>query len=473
MFHFSQQVVLLVLIAATLPGCAGNKLKNVLHTIPYQVHPHAKLRPELLCAEPYGKLCTAVRYISGNYYLPLEHEKVVDAFIEGGTRELESVKGQKYHIVMESSDPKLCKSPYTKLCGTVQLLSERSAVSLREVIEIFMSGGMKELKLDTYSYYRGPPKKQKEKEGDEEEDDEAIGYSGIGISLKQKENQVMVQSVIPGFEAFLAGMRRGDIITHIRGNSVSGMNTREVAKLIRGKPKTRVRITVLRKCAGRSHTLTLMRWRIPNVMHIESRILLGNFGYISIPHFGPGVAERVKHMLRTLADRTHLKGLIINLRDNPGGRTKQAIRLASFFVEYGAVVHKHFQSRDEEHSVMSDDFLPEFRNLPIVVLVNEDSASSAEIFAGAIRDNHRGMLVGVRTFGKGVGQLGYGFKDKSAIHLTVYQFRTPLKRNVNGVGLEPDVTVREGKNDSCMNIDSQMIAAVRILQIWNALTRAR
>lgn len=460
--HLIHRVILLGIFIVLFSGCAGNKPIHVADTTPL----YLQFKAKTVCPEPYEKLCKGVFYISTNYYLPIPEEKIIDAFIKGGANLLGVT------VSLQASGGKICKSPYNRLCHAARFLSRESGVPEREVIEAFLSGGVKELNLGPYSYYKSPPRKSERKKDVDEEDEDPTSYPGIGISLKQEGDKITVRSVVPGHEADLAGIRREDVITHVNDISVDGMYTWDVVRLIRGDRGKKVRITYVRACdGGLPQTVSVVRWRVTSIARANGRILPGNYVYFDIPNFHLGMAELTKYQLQKYARRMRLNGLIFDLRNNRGGITPQAVLFASFFVEKGVVLHEHRQGRVNVSQVTSKKFLPEMRGVPIAILVNNGTASASEIFAGAMQDHGRGILVGDgRTYGKGIGQFDHRFEDRSSLRLTVYQYQTPLKREVQGIGLRPDVTVRNAAYNSCTDTDTQITAAVKVLKTWNSLS---
>ncbi|MCI0561888.1 MAG: S41 family peptidase, partial [Nitrososphaera sp.] len=334
----SQRAILLVMFLAALSGCVGRKPKDV--SLEVRAPVPVQYTPKVVCLEPYNKLCRAVRHISANYYLPLEQERVIDLFIQGGK------KRAGVGFIETNGKQSACEGVYDRLCGAVRAVAQQSVLSEHDVVEAFLEGGMEELNLDPYSFYKKPLRKGTNRGGKVLSNGIANARSyGIGVSLRQKEDQVVVRSVIPELEADIGGIQSGDIITHVDDVSMNGRNRCEAGRRIKGALGTKVRITIARECTGFPRTLTLTRWPIPPTTAREAMTLPGNYGYLDIPHFKLGDAKFAKKELLRLVRRIHLKGLILDVRGNPGGNIGEAIQFVSFFIKEGAVVHRHFRSR--------------------------------------------------------------------------------------------------------------------------------
>jgi carboxyl-terminal processing protease len=268
-------------------------------------------------------------------------------------------------------------------------------------------------------------------------------YSGIGIYLGMKEKHPVVQSVIDGTPAFKAGLKSGDVIIEVDGKKTAGKSIDEVASMIRGEEGTTVTLTLAR--AGREGTFKVSIKRatikIPNV---ESKLIEGNVGYVRIRGFNQNTLVDTQNALRELKNKG-AEGFIIDLRGNPGGLLEQAVELASLFIEKGKIVSIRYRDKQEEiynaHRLTFDGQKISLFNEPIVVIVDGGSASASEIFAGAVKDYKRGVLVGEKTFGKGSVQDVVKLPNGDGILITIAKYFTPSGKSIHMKGIEPDVKV--------------------------------
>jgi len=259
-------------------------------------------------------------------------------------------------------------------------------------------------------------------------------YTGVGLYIEERDGYVVIQSPIPNTPAHAAGLRAGDRILAVDGRSVVGERAGTVAGMIRGPEGTRVTLTIQRG-DGEPFDVELQRVRI-ELPSVEARIEGGDIGYIRVYQFYSGVGDKV----RDIYDRFRslgMKGVVLDLRDNPGGLLTEAIDTARVFVPRGPVVH--IVSSGGQRSTFNARFA--IAGPPVAVLVNGGSASASEIVAAAIRESGAGFLVGSRTFGKGTVQTIVEFADGSGFKFTTAEYLTPGGRSIDGVGLEPDVTV--------------------------------
>lgn len=265
-------------------------------------------------------------------------------------------------------------------------------------------------------------------------------YSGVGLWLRGTstgEPGVEVGSVQPGSPAEQAGLQPGDVVVAIDRTDVSTAEVPVVAALLRGRDRTTVRIDVRRGNATRSLTVTRTTFDTTDVT-VER--LQGDITRISVAAFTRGVGRDVSDALRAQAGR--VGGVVLDLRDNPGGLLDEAVAVASVFLDGGPVVSYERRGRDTEHL---EAFAGGDTTTPLVVLVNPATASAAEVVAAALQDRNRAVLVGTRTYGKGSVQEPSKLSDGSALELTVGRYVTPAGRSIEGVGIEPDVVVPPGE----------------------------
>jgi len=288
-------------------------------------------------------------------------------------------------------------------------------------------------------------------------------FGGVGIEVEKDKEHLYVLKPINGTPAFKAGLRTGDIILKIDGKSTQDMNIYVAKNRIRGPLGTSVTLTVFRNSDEKIYEYRLKR-EVINVPTVEGKILRGtNIAHISIGQFNANTDVELENVLRELGipmndpERSKVKGIILDLRDNPGGELEAAVHVADFFVPEGSIVSIEYRTEGEE--IYRSD--KRFINLPLVVLVNGNSASASEIVSGAIKDTKAGILVGTKTFGKGVVQSLYQLQNGAGLKLTIGRYLTPLKHDINNKGIEPDVKVKLPNNATK---DIQLDKAIEILK---------
>ncbi|MBW1938096.1 MAG: S41 family peptidase [Deltaproteobacteria bacterium] len=264
-------------------------------------------------------------------------------------------------------------------------------------------------------------------------------FTGIGIEISLKDGILTVVSPIEGTPAYKAGLKANDKILKIEGKTTKNMTLIESVKLLRGAKGTKVTISIYREGWRRLKDVTLTRDVIP-IQSVRSRILEDGYGYIRVSNFQNKTTFELKKAISELEKGKGLKGLVLDLRNNPGGLLDQAVKVADVFLEKGLVVYTdgrieeqkmRFEAHPNKHS----------HNYPIAVLVNEGSASASEIVAGALQDHKRAIILGVRTFGKGSVQTIIPLEDGSAVRLTTARYYTPNGRSIQAKGIEPDIEV--------------------------------
>lgn len=267
-------------------------------------------------------------------------------------------------------------------------------------------------------------------------------FGGIGAEITVKNSVITVVSPIDDTPAFMAGIKPGDQILKIDDVSTKGMTSWEAVKKIRGPENTKVVLTIMRKSWAKPKAITIER-AIINIRTVKSELYDKNIGYIRISSFQEKTAEDMKAALGKLEQKAApLKGLLLDMRNNPGGLLDQAIKVSDHFLQSGVIVStrgrmKFLQSRSRARDQGNEP------SYPIVVLINEGAASAAEIVAGALQDNGRAVVVGVRTFGKGSVQTLFPLDNGAAIKLTTAKYYTPNGKPVHENGITPDVTIGE------------------------------
>ncbi|MDW8141743.1 MAG: S41 family peptidase, partial [Candidatus Bipolaricaulota bacterium] len=258
---------------------------------------------------------------------------------------------------------------------------------------------------------------------------------GLGMQIEVRDGRLLVVAPLYDTPAFRAGIEAGDWIIEINGESTKGITQEQAVRKLRGPKGTPVTLKVRRE-DGTEKVFEIVRDIIKIKIVSHSRIANGRVGYIQVYTFNTMTAEEVERALQDLLTQP-LDGLILDLRNNPGGLLQEAIELASLFIDEGAVLKVQSRTGSEVYNSRGN----RYPNLPLAVLVNRGTASASEIVAGAIRDHQMGALFGRRTFGKGVIQTSYELKDGGALLITTAEYFTPKGRRVQENGLTPDVTL--------------------------------
>lgn len=259
-------------------------------------------------------------------------------------------------------------------------------------------------------------------------------FSGIGVWLKDRGGRLEIVSVIPSTPAQQVGLSEGDVIESIDGEPVGSLNSDQAVNRIKGKEGTEVRLGIDRGGEQVSFDITRQTIELPNL--IANRTAEG-LGYVRLFGFSRGAGEQLRSEVAELTE-AGAEGIILDLRDNGGGLFSEGVSVASVFIEEGEVVSYRERSEPE---VSYDAEGEAFEDVPLVVLVNEGTASASEIVTGALQDTNRAVVVGTNTYGKGSVQEVLPLSDASALKLTIGAYFTPEGRRINGSGIEPDIEV--------------------------------
>ena len=293
-------------------------------------------------------------------------------------------------------------------------------------------------------------------------------FGGLGIEVGMEDGLVKVVSPIEDTPAYRAGVKSGDLIFKLDDTPVKGMTLNDAVKKMRGKPKTSIKLTILRKGEAKPLEISIERDKI-KVQSVKSKTIEPGYGYVRVTQFqeetAPDVVRHLEKLYKADADAkgTGLKGLVLDLRNDPGGLLHGAVGVASAFLPQGSVVvttdgrvedakRKYTASSEDYLRGSRDDFIKKLpdgaKNVPMIVLVNAGSASASEIVAGALQDHKRAVVMGTQTFGKGSVQTVMPLSSKSAIKLTTARYYTPNGRSIQAKGIEPDIVVEETPNGS-------------------------
>ena len=264
-------------------------------------------------------------------------------------------------------------------------------------------------------------------------------FGGLGIEVGLENGFVKVISPIDDTPAQRAGVLAGDLIIRLDEKPVKGMELSKAVKLMRGDPGTSITLTIMRDKVERPLKITIKR-DIINVASVKSRMLEPGFGYVRISNFQSRTADDMNKAVAELKTEAkgELKGLILDLRNNPGGVLSGAVDVSDAYLSSGKIVYTEGKTADSKFSFTAkpDDIL---QGAPMVVLVNEGSASASEIVAGALQDHKRALIMGSRTFGKGSVQSVIPVTKESAVKLTTARYFTPSGRSIQAEGIQPDI----------------------------------
>jgi carboxyl-terminal processing protease len=285
-------------------------------------------------------------------------------------------------------------------------------------------------------------------------------FSGIGAIVQGVCRGLNIVTPLPGSPALKAGLKRGDLVTRINGASVASMSQDQAINRVHGHTGTRVRLTVVRP--GRTaFTVRVKRGTIAPVT-AYGYMLQHHIGFLQISSFGDTTSDEVQTALAVL-ERHHVRGLVVDLRNDPGGFVDAAQHIASQFFAKGTIAYE--QTGKNSLQPLSVVSMPQAPDVPMAVLVDGGTASAAEITAAALRDQAGAEVIGTRTYGKGSMQSVYSLSDGSSIRITDRLWLTPKKKSINNVGIEPNMVVAPASGTSCSSLgsDPQLAAATRFL----------
>lgn len=269
-------------------------------------------------------------------------------------------------------------------------------------------------------------------------------FGGLGIEVTMENAVVKVVSPIDDTPAFKAGIKPGDYIISIDGTPVVGMSLNEAVDQMRGKVGTKIKLTI-RRGSEKAFDVTLKREEI-KIQSVKSDLKMEDIAYIRISSFNDGIDETIKKSLADMQKKTKnkVRGVIVDVRNNPGGLLDQAVAVSDLFLEKGEIVST--RSRNEEDTIKFNATEGDIaKDLPMVVMINDGSASASEILAGALQDHKRAVILGEKSFGKGSVQSVIPFGKYGAIRLTTARYYTPSGRSIQAKGIEPDIEVKQAK----------------------------
>ncbi len=277
-------------------------------------------------------------------------------------------------------------------------------------------------------------------------------FGGIGIEITILNDVLTVVSPIADTPAFIAGIKSGDQIIKIDDKSTKGMSILEAVKKLRGPENTQVKMTIMRKDLAQPKDFTITR-AVIKIKSVKHKIYEGGIGYIRVSSFQEKTSEELrKSLIEIEKDAKPLTGIVLDLRNDPGGLLDQAVKVSDAFLKSGTIVSIKGRVKNLESRFAARDDGNE-PACPMVVLVNEGSASASEIVAGALQDNGRAIVLGTQTFGKGSVQTVIPFEDGSAMKLTTAKYYTPKGKSIQAEGITPDVHLEYARSSEEKDLD--------------------
>ncbi len=307
---------------------------------------------------------------------------------------------------------------------------------LEDAIRGMLSG------LDPHSAYLVAEEYQELKEGTTGQ------FGGLGIEVTMENGFIKVVSPIDDTPAQRVGIKAGDLIVKLDDKPVKGMGLGDAVKLMRGEPGSKIVLSVVREGAETPLKITVTR-DIIKVKSVKNKLLEKGYGYVRISSFQSGTGENLKEALSALKKENagNLKGLVLDLRNNPGGVLNAAVEVSDAFLKSGLIVYTEGRIENSEmrFNAASDDLID---GAPLVVLINAGSASASEIVAGALQDQKRAVIMGEKSFGKGSVQTILPTSNGAAVKLTTARYYTPSGRSIQAEGIEPDIALAHVKLES-------------------------
>ena len=329
-------------------------------------------------------------------------------------------------------------------------------VNQSEVIDSAINGVLQS--LDPYSAYMSPELFK------EMQTDTRGEFGGLGIEIGMESGVVKVISPIDDTPAAKAGIKAGDYIVKIGKEQVQGKSLLEAVKLMRGPVGTSINLTIRRKNVKKPLEFKIVR-KIIEVKSVSSR-LIGkekNIGYIRLKSFNENSDEQFLKSVKEFERKSKIKGYVLDLRNNPGGLLTQAINITDFFLEDGEIVSTKGRKISETRKFFARKG-DEIKGKPIVVLINNGSASASEIFAGALKDHKRAIILGENSYGKGSVQSIIPLRNGGGMRLTISKYYLPSGKSISEVGVKPDILVEEEGDDFLINSekDNQLNYAIKL-----------
>ena len=328
-------------------------------------------------------------------------------------------------------------------------------VDQAEIIDSAINGALQS--LDPFSAYMNP------KVFEESQSETSGEFGGLGIEVSMESGVIKVIAPIDDTPAAKAGIKAGDYIVKINGEQVQGKTLMEAVNLMRGPEGTSIEITVRRKGLRKAKIFKITR-EIIEIKSVISKIVDNKVGYLRLRAFNKNSSSQLKKEISKIEKNKKLVGYILDLRNNPGGLLSQAVTISDFFLNDGEIVSTKGRKKRENRKFFAKKG-DKIDGKPLIVLINNGSASASEIVAGALQDQKRAILLGETTFGKGSVQSIIPLKNRGAIRLTISKYYLPSGKSISEVGVVPDIRVEEEDEEFSINTitDNQLNYAIKLL----------
>ena len=328
-------------------------------------------------------------------------------------------------------------------------------VDQAEIIDAAINGALQS--LDPFSAYMNP------KVFEESQSETSGEFGGLGIEVSMESGVIKVITPIDDTPASKAGIKAGDYIVKINGEQVQGKTLMEAVNLMRGPEGTSIEITVRRKGLRKAKIFKITR-EIIEIKSVISKIVDNKVGYLRLRAFNKNSSSQLKKEISKIEKNKKLVGYILDLRNNPGGLLSQAVTISDFFLNDGEIVSTKGRKKRENRKFFAKKG-DKIDGKPLIVLINNGSASASEIVAGALQDQKRAILLGETTFGKGSVQSIIPLKNRGAIRLTISKYYLPSGKSISEVGVVPDIRVEEEDEEFSINTitDNQLNYAIKLL----------
>jgi len=328
-------------------------------------------------------------------------------------------------------------------------------VNPAEVMDSAINGVLQS--LDPYSAYMNP------KVFEESQTETSGEFGGLGIEITMESGVVKVIAPIDNTPASKAGIKAGDYIVRINGKQVQGQTLMEAVNLMRGPVGTSIEITVRRKGLRKAKIFKITR-EIIEIESVISKIVDDKIGYLRLRAFNENSSNQLNKEISKIEKNKKLVGYILDLRNNPGGLLSQAVTISDFFLNDGEIVSTRGRRNNENRKFFAKNG-DKIDGKPLIILINNGSASASEIVAGALKDQKRAVLLGEATFGKGSVQSIIPLKNRGALRLTISKYYLPSGKSISEVGVLPDIKVEEKGEEFSINTetDNQLNYAIKLL----------
>ena len=327
-------------------------------------------------------------------------------------------------------------------------------INQAEVMDSAINGVLQS--LDPYSAYMSP------KSFEEMEEETSGEFGGLGIEVTMEAGVVKVIAPIDDTPAARAGIKAGDYIVRINGEQVQGKTLMQAVNLMRGPVGSSIEITIRRKGLKKAKIFKITR-EIIEIQSVVSKSIDNKIGYLRLRAFNENSSNQLKKEISKLEKNNKLVGYIFDLRNNPGGLLSQAVKITDFFLNDGEIVSTRGRKSRENRKFFAKKG-DRIKGKPLIVLINNGSASASEIVAGALQDQKRAVLLGETTFGKGSVQSIIPLRNRGAIRLTISKYYLPSGKSISEVGVSPDIKVEEQEKEFSINTgtDNQLNYAIKL-----------